>query len=209
MANNNIKVINIKSLKPDASFSGGDFDDDPAAHDPSSSASSSHSQGGQNVTVSKMDDFLGDANSTHNSSRREENIEFFSDKHSDSLSYDGGDQDDYDQEQEADDYDQEQDENADEGDDMVGDEFLEEQGANEEEEEEFAEEQEEFRFLEGGKKQEKDSDSVVQELSGDPMFLVMSHFLTSKSGKNLVDILESINENLTHFSLKTRKANNN
>lgn len=51
---------------------------------------------------------------------------------------------------------------------------------------------------EGGKSEA----STVDELSQDPMFLVLSHFLTSKTGENIADILQGIKLNLAKLTFK-------
>lgn len=40
------------------------------------------------------------------------------------------------------------------------------------------------------------SDSIVEELSGDPMFMVLTRFLMSKKGNSIADILEEIKDHL-------------
>ena len=46
--------------------------------------------------------------------------------------------------------------------------------------------------LEGGARSESD----FSMMGGDPLFLVLSEFFVSKSGKNIADIMEELNENL-------------
>ena len=40
---------------------------------------------------------------------------------------------------------------------------------------------------------------IVDELSMDPMFIVLCHFLVSKKGNSLVDILDDIKDHLSHL----------
>jgi hypothetical protein len=40
------------------------------------------------------------------------------------------------------------------------------------------------------------SDSIIEELSGDPMLLVLTRFLISKKGNSIADILEEIKDHL-------------
>jgi hypothetical protein len=50
------------------------------------------------------------------------------------------------------------------------------------------------------------SDDTVQKLSHDPLFLVLSHFLMSEKGDNIVTVLEKINDNLTSINKHLQKA---
>lgn len=53
------------------------------------------------------------------------------------------------------------------------------------------------------------SASTVDELSRDPMFLVLSHFLTSKTGENIADILQGIKLNLAKLSFNSQPNKSN
>lgn len=67
-------------------------------------------------------------------------------------------------------------------------------------------------FLDGGgankksllKRQASISDSLIEELSSDPMFLVLSKFLVSKKGNSIADILEEIKDHLAFIRLHMR-----
>jgi hypothetical protein len=55
-----------------------------------------------------------------------------------------------------------------------------------------------------GKKREIDTevDSLIDELSGDPMLLVLTRMLVSKKGNNIADILEEIKDHLFFIRAK-------
>lgn len=183
MSTNNIKIINIKSMKPSESFGGG-----PAQGEDS-----------------ELDDFLDDVS---NSQSHAQDIDFFNESKSQNHS-DGGDIGyEKDEELEDDNFSFHDDEEPivepEEESKQKLEEFKSQGGESikSDEDDELEEDELEEEEQEGGAKSIGDRDSVVEELSGDPMFLVLSHFMTSRSGKNMVDILESINENLAKLSVK-------
>lgn len=49
----------------------------------------------------------------------------------------------------------------------------------------------------GGKK-----DDIIEELSGDPMFMVLTHMLISKKGNSIADLLEEIKDHLAFIRMK-------
>jgi hypothetical protein len=51
----------------------------------------------------------------------------------------------------------------------------------------------------GSKKTTIEEDSLIDELSGDPMLLVLTKFLISKKGNNIADILEEIKDHLFYI----------
>lgn len=46
------------------------------------------------------------------------------------------------------------------------------------------------------------SSSTIQLLSSDPLFLILSEYFVTKNGKNMVTILEEINQNLARLAMK-------
>lgn len=143
--------------------------------------------GGEGQAGGDLDDFLEDqVDSSHNN--KKEVVQFFSDNDS----VDGGER------------------LGEEGSEVEDEEGKEEKdtfwGGNEDEDEEDYEDEEDEQeggddiMSQGGK-----STSTVDELSQDPMFLVLSHFLTSKTGENIADILQGIKQNLTKISFHQKK----
>lgn len=175
MSDKNIKVINVK----DYNFSDGEG---------GGSEGSEGSRAGE-----ELDDFLGDNGGGEQNymSKKQDIIEFFSD--SDEHSQGG-----FGESKGIEGSEGEGDSKADEEDDPFwggtikaideGDEEGEGDGSDGASEASY-----------GGGKSEA---STVDELSQDPMFLVLSHFLTSKNGENIADILQGIKLNLAKLTFK-------
>lgn len=172
MSEKNIKVINVK----DYSFGEEEKDDQ---------------EGG--ARTEELDDFLGDVGGDDGhsyKSNRQDIVEFFSDSEEHSQGgYSDGENDHQKVTVEK--------ENEEEEDSFWGGKIEaidEEMSEKEEEENTDAESVTSY----GG----KSAASTVDELSQDPMFLVLSHFLTSKTGENIADILQGIKLNLAKLSFK-------
>jgi hypothetical protein len=48
----------------------------------------------------------------------------------------------------------------------------------------------------------KHKEDIINELSGDPMFMVLTHMLVSKKGNSIADVLEEIKDHLAFIRMK-------